>query len=141
MLELTPEQMDEMQQHARSSYPEECIGILGAEKDSRRISEVRRMSNACTESRQTRSTIAPLEILKIEREYRQRGLKMVGWYHSHPDHPCRPSGFDLEHAWSSLSCVIVKVDRGEPVEVTSWVLREDRSAFDPEEISVTKSSK
>jgi proteasome lid subunit RPN8/RPN11 len=58
----------------------------------------------------------------------------LGWYHSHPDHPARPSEFDREHAWPWYSYVIVSVDGGVPKDLTSWQLEDDRSKFQPERI-------
>ena len=59
----------------------------------------------------------------------------LGWYHSHPDHPARPSEFDREHAWPWYSYVIVSVANGEPQDMTSWQLEDDRSHFQPEEMA------
>ena len=80
------------------------------------------------------SLISPADFLVVDREYRKRGLKMVAFYHSHPDHPCKPSEFDRENALPWHSYVIVKIDKGEPVEISSWLLQEDRGGFDPESI-------
>ena len=62
------------------------------------------------------------------------GLTLVGFYHSHPDHPAEPSAFDLEHAWHNLSYVITSVLDGRPDRTRSWRLRADRSGFDEETI-------
>ena len=62
---------------------------------------------------------------------------MLGFYHSHPDHPARPSQYDLDHAWPVFAYVIVSVEGGMPGALTSWRLREDRSAFDEEPVAVT----
>lgn len=134
---LKPEHLQEMRAHARSTYPEECIGVLGGmvgEDGERTVVEVRTFINAREDSRHNRSLIAPGDYLKLDREYRRRGLKMVAFYHSHPDHPCRPSEFDRENALPWHSYVIVRIDQGEPVEISSWLLREDRSGFDSEPI-------
>jgi len=64
----------------------------------------------------------------------ERGLDLLGWYHSHPDHPARPSEFDREHAWPWYSYVIVSVEAGNPKDLTSWRLEDDRSTFQPEEV-------
>jgi len=64
------------------------------------------------------------------------GAALLGFYHSHPDHPARPSQYDLDHAWPTFAFVIVAVERGEPGEMRSWRLRPDRSAFDEEAIVV-----
>jgi len=63
------------------------------------------------------------------------GLDLLGFYHSHPDHPARPSQYDLDHAWPFFSYIIVSVRAGRPEAMTSWRLREDRSAFDPERLT------
>ena len=65
----------------------------------------------------------------------QQGLELIGWYHSHPDHPARPSEFDREHAWPWYSYVIVSVAAGQPQDMTSWRLADDRSHFLPEEVT------
>lgn len=126
--------------HAAATYPEECIGALGgtADGDSRSIVEVWPLVNACIESRHSRSLIAPRDYQAVEREYTRRGLLLLGFYHSHPDHPAAPSSFDLEHALPWHSYLIVRVDRGHPTEMTAWVLREDRSTFDPEPMAVVQ---
>ena len=69
-----------------------------------------------------------------DREARAAGLDIVGYYHSHPDHPSRPSDFDRDHAWPDQSYLIVAVAGGKPASVQSWRLRDDRSAFDEEAI-------
>ena len=72
-----------------------------------------------------------------EKRAREAGLELLGFYHSHPDHPARPSQYDLDHAWPSFSYVIVSVMAGEDKLLTSWRLKEDRSAFDEEPVEIT----
>ncbi|HEX9615485.1 MAG TPA: M67 family metallopeptidase, partial [Bacteroidota bacterium] len=67
-----------------------------------------------------------------------KGLDIVGFYHSHPDHPAQPSQFDLEHAFPGWSYVIVSVSRGTSGDLKSWVMKEDRSGFDEEGIANRK---
>ena len=71
-------------------------------------------------------------LLAAERRASELGAELLGFYHSHPDHPARPSQYDLDHAWPFFSYIIVSVRAGRPEAMTSWRLREDRSAFDPE---------
>ena len=71
-----------------------------------------------------------------ERRAAERGATLLGFYHSHPDHPARPSRYDLDHAWPVFAYVIVAVEGGEPRALTSWRLRDDRSAFDEEPVIV-----
>jgi proteasome lid subunit RPN8/RPN11 len=82
--------------------------------------------------------IDPQDQLKVEKDARQRGLEVLGYYHSHPDHPARPSNYDREHAWPWYSYVILAVEKGEAKELTSWVLAEDRSGFAVEPVELLK---
>ena len=66
------------------------------------------------------------------------GHELLGFYHSHPDHPARPSQYDLDHAWPVFAYVIIAIAKGEPQAITSWRLREDRSAFEEERITATR---
>ena len=72
--------------------------------------------------------------MKTERRASELGAELLGFYHSHPDHPARPSQYDLDHALPTFSYIIVSVRGGTPEDMTSWRLRDDRSAFDPEEL-------
>ena len=72
--------------------------------------------------------------MRAEREGRLTGLDVLGFYHSHPDAPARPSEFDLEHAWPNLTYVIISVRAGAPGDITVWHLRDDRSGFDEGEL-------
>ena len=64
--------------------------------------------------------------------------ELIGWYHSHPDAPARPSEFDREHAWPWYSYIIVSVQKGEPRDTTSWRLHDDRAAYDAEAIEIVR---
>lgn len=139
-LSIDPNLLDRVREHARSTYPEECIGILGGhDGDPRIVVDVRTVTNVAPENRRRRSLVAPIDVMSIDREYRKRGLKMVAFYHSHPDHPARPSDFDLEHALPWHTYVIIRVHDGAPAEITAWRLREDRSDFDSEPLLVQPS--
>jgi len=122
--------------HGKRSYRDECCGILlGKVSDSDKIVEdILEIENERQDERQRRFLITPEAYVKADKEARRRGLEILGFYHSHPDHPARPSQYDLEHAWAWFSYVITRVEKGEPKETTSWILREDRSAFEEEKI-------
>ena len=96
------------------------------------ICDVVRIGNAREENRTRRFLITPEEYARAEAAAGAQGLGVMGFYHSHPDHPARPSQFDLEHAWPWCSYVIVAVEERIPAAVKSWVLKEDRSGFDEE---------
>ncbi len=137
-LQLTPEQAAALHEHLRRAYPEEGCGVLlghdtGAD---RRVGRVIGFDNERADSRHNRYVISPEQFLAAEKAARQEGLDVIGFFHSHPDHPARPSAFDLEHAWPFYSYVIVSVERGVVAATTSWRLAEDRSAFASETLAV-----
>jgi proteasome lid subunit RPN8/RPN11 len=78
--------------------------------------------------------VDPKDYLRADREARSKGMDIVGFYHSHPDHPARPSEFDRKNAWPWFSYVILAVEQGVPREMTGWLLAEDGSRFLPEEL-------
>lgn len=155
-LKLTSQHFDSITRHSAREYPNECCGIMlgsanGAHKEVREIvplanlrhdparaQELLPLDEPERESERNRFLIDPLEQLKVEKDARARRLEILGYYHSHPDHPARPSYYDRDHAWPWYSYVIVSVEHGEPKALTSWVLAEDRSRFDEEAIEVLK---
>ncbi len=144
MIELSPDDLARIRAHGEAIYPEECCGILvgRAEKDADGngsvLARVERLVGAENEredeNRHNRYLIPPEVILRTEREARAAGLDVVGYYHSHPDHPSRPSDFDRDHAWPGYSYVIVSVREGRARDERSWRLSDDRSRFDEEPI-------
>ena len=136
-VKLTAEHLQTIRAHGERTFPEECGGLLlgTLEAGTRVIAEVMPLENIRQDSRHNRVELNPLDYAKAEREAAKRGLGVWGYYHSHPDHPAVPSGFDLEHApfieWSYL---IVAVRAGRAEEVRAWTVRADRSQFDEEEL-------
>jgi len=126
----------EIQRHGEAAYPYECCGfLLGRIQANRRmVLQTRAASNQRADSPQNRYEISPKDYLRLDREARESGLDIIGFYHSHPDHPARPSTFDLENAWPGLVYVIVAVNHGKAGAITAGVLSDDRSRFLPEEI-------
>ncbi|AEP13587.1 Mov34/MPN/PAD-1 family protein [Chloracidobacterium thermophilum] len=138
MLVLTTEQEAAIRAHGEADYPYECCGLLLGTfaADGRKTTvEVMPISNAREESaKRNRFLITPQELMRGERYARSRQLDIIGFYHSHPDHPAVPSGYDLDHALPMYSYVIVSVAQGRAGEVQSWELEADRSRFNPESI-------
>jgi proteasome lid subunit RPN8/RPN11 len=122
--------------HAAATYPDECCGaILGrAEGGGKSVVAVLRIDNARSDSARNRFLVADRDYLRAEAEAAARGLDLIGFYHSHPDHPARPSRYDLEHAFPAFSYVIVAVVAGRPERMTSWTLEEDRRSFRAESL-------
>ena len=132
--------------HGRDAYPEECCGVMIGRVESGSgevvISEVQSAENEREDSRRhNRFLISPQALLEAQRSARERGLDVLGYYHSHPDHPARPSEFDREHAWPGTSYLIISVEEGSVVDATSWRLADDRSRFDQEELIGTDGEK
>ncbi len=98
--------------------------------------EVLALPNAIGEGSRRRFLVRPVDYQAAERRAAELGAELLGFYHSHPDHPARPSRYDLDHAWPVFAYVIVAVEGGEPRALTSWRLRDDRSAFDEEPVVV-----
>jgi proteasome lid subunit RPN8/RPN11 len=133
--------LDSMLSHATSTYPEECCGLmLGRFQDGMSVKKptsLRKMSNAFEPSeRYHRYTIDPKEFLVAEIEAEKNGDDVLGIYHSHPNAPAKPSRFDQDHAWPTLSYVVIEVRARKPANVASWRLKEDRSEFLQEELQV-----
>ena len=123
-------------QHAAMSYPDECCGVLigRALGGSTVVEHLLSASNERNDSRHNRYLINPETVLAAHKEARALGLDVVGYYHSHPDHPARPSEFDREHAWPGVSYLIVSVEKGNVADSRSWRLADDREKFDEEKI-------
>src|SRR2546428_10202743 len=153
-LKMTQQQVEVMRQHGARDYPSECCGILlghangerkevtevvpvqSLRRDPERAQALLPLEAPGSESERNRFLIDPKDQIRVEKDARARGLDVLGYYHSHPDHPARPSSYDRDHAWPWYSYVIISVERGQPVAVTSWVLAGDRSAFSPEIVGV-----
>jgi proteasome lid subunit RPN8/RPN11 len=119
--------------HGRETFPHECCGaMLGRDGVVR---EACRLPNTTEEGPRRRFLVRPDDYRAAEQRARAAGLDLLGFYHSHPDHPARPSQYDLEHAWPSFSYVIVSVMAGEDKLLTSWRLTDDRSAFEEETVT------
>jgi proteasome lid subunit RPN8/RPN11 len=118
--------------HGRETFPNECCGALIG-RDGQ-VSEAYALPNTTEEGPRRRFLVRPGDYRAAEARASEQGAELLGFYHSHPDHPARPSQYDLDHAWPSFSYVIVSVLGGEPDDLRSWRLREDRSQFDEEDL-------
>ncbi len=121
--------------HGVRAFPEECCGaLIGTAAGA--VTEAWPLDNTTTLERKRRFLVGPAEYRAAEGRADASGQQLLGFYHSHPDHPAVPSAFDLEHALPNLSYVIVSVRQGAPAEMRSWRLRADRSGYDEETIAV-----
>lgn len=124
--------LDEIRAHGEETYPDECCGALIAVSGA--IVEAFRLPNTTSAGARRRFTIGPSDYRQAEARASERGGTLAGFYHSHPDHPARPSQHDLEQAWPNLIYVIVSVSAGSAGDITAWHLRDDRSTFDQGEL-------
>ena len=150
-LKMSMEVAQKIRQHGADTYPHECCGALlgrdatapdvittaaGAEPPIREILALFPLVNRREDSPRNRFSVTAEDVRDAEKAAREKKLDVLGWYHSHPDHPAQPSQYDREHAWPWYSYVIVSVANGKPAEMTSWRLRDDRSEYACEDIVI-----
>ncbi len=135
-LVISGRHLQTVSRHAGMSYPDECCGVLigSASDDTTVVERVLSVGNERQDSRHNRYLISPETVLAAHKEARVLGLDVVGYYHSHPDHPAQPSEFDRDHAWPGVSYLIVSVRKRQVVDARSWRLADDRERFDEESI-------
>jgi proteasome lid subunit RPN8/RPN11 len=124
---LTTETVETIRQHAVETFPDECCGAL-IEIDGV-VREAYRMDNTTAGPAARRFRIGPDGYRLADKRAREVGGSLLGFYHSHPNAPARPSEYDLAHAWPNLTYVIISVPAGAPGEITAWHLRDNRSGF------------
>jgi proteasome lid subunit RPN8/RPN11 len=127
---LGPGVLEAIRDHGAEAYPHECCGALLGRDGT--VVEAWALPNTTEEGPRRRFLIRPADYRSAEQRASATGLELLGFYHSHPDHPARPSQYDLDHAWPVFTYVILSVMSGEPGDLTSWRLAADRSAFEPE---------
>ena len=132
-LHLPAAALVEIHHHVAKGYPDESCGALIGPKQGE-VVEAFPLTNTTSLERRRRFLVGPEEYRVAERRASDTGQQLLGFYHSHPDHPAVPSAFDLEHAWPNLSYLIVSVSKGQPAESRSWRLKADRSGYDEEQI-------
>ena len=142
MLKIPASVYEALRLHGEETYPHECCGVLLGDMngEGRLVKSVVRCGNTRTDSPQNRYHIDPKELVKVQREGRERGEEIVGFYHSHPDHPAQWSKTDLAEAhWIGCSYVITAVEKGEAKVTNSFELvgtEENDKKFVDEKIEV-----
>jgi proteasome lid subunit RPN8/RPN11 len=142
MLKISHSDYAAIRKHGEETYPHECCGvILGKMEDGVRMAkETIRCGNTRTDSPENRYNISPQELIAAQRKAREQGIDIIGFYHSHPDHPARWSKTDLTEAhWFACSYVITSVERGIASRTHSFVLAgndEESKRFEDESIEV-----
>lgn len=131
MILLPEDAIDAIEEHGCESYRDEACGVLYGRLSPQVKEVVRagRLPNAREDERHRRFIVTADDYRRAEEEADRSGLQLLGFYHSHPDHPAFPSRYDLEHAFPFFSYVILSVEKGKPGALRSFVLSEDRSGF------------
>jgi proteasome lid subunit RPN8/RPN11 len=141
VLVLTDAQWKQIDAEGAAAYPNECCGIIYgrdvlADAVTRRV--VERLEAVANEfedgEKYHRFLITPKTLLEAEKKAGEAGQLVLGFYHSHPDHPARPSEYDREHAWPFYSYVIVSIAKGQAVDTTCWILSEQTETFSRQDI-------
>ena len=146
VLAVTQAAYDQIRAHAEQTYPNECCGaLLGvATADGWQVTVAVAAANARTDSAHNRYQIAPLELVRIERDARRHGLGIAGFYHSHPDHPAQWSTTDFAEAhWLGCAYVITQVIQGKAADTNSFLLAgssEEDKRFEPQAIRIEQGS-
>lgn len=138
-LQIPGEILNRIHQHGVQAYPEEGAGLLLGDQDGRahRVREILPLENSReVQARHNRYHLTPQDYLQGEQIAEEQGFVVLGVFHSHPDHPNRPSEFDRQWAWPNFSYLITSVLQGKVSGSRSWRLREDRTSFSEEQIAV-----
>ena len=138
MIRLKSADIEEIKQIAQKTYPHECCGVMvgSVENGVKTVTELIPAENQRTDSPANRYLITPDLLNELEKKLKGTDRAIVGFFHSHPDVPARPSTYDQDHAWPWYSYVIVSVNRDQAGEILNWKLRDDRSAFDAEKMEL-----
>ena len=141
-MQISPSHLFALRAHGEQTYPHECCGILlGHMGEANRVLDLLPVDNTRTDSAHNRYHIAPQDLIRAQREGRKRGLDIVGFYHSHPDHPAQWSPTDLAEAhWFGCTYVITAVAEGKAETTYAFHLHgttEDDKHFEPEPITPT----
>jgi proteasome lid subunit RPN8/RPN11 len=126
---------DAIQAHGSEGYPDEICGLMLG--NDHVVTDVRRARNIIVERSRDRYEIDPLDQIRIQREADAIGLDVIGYYHSHPDHPAQASRFDTERAWAGYVYVIVSIEKGKPVDANAFVADTDGGPFHSESLEIS----
>lgn len=139
---FTAEQVAQIEREGVEAYPNECCGaILGkdvakGDKTQRIVHRLEPLKNSFEAEEQFhRFSLSPKDLMRVEKQASDEKMSVLGFYHSHPDHPARPSEYDRTHGWPFYSYVIIAITKGKPADLTSWQLDDVTEQFRSEEIT------
>lgn len=131
-IQVDREILREIAKQAEEGYPHEICGALyGTRDQDGTVVKAREqiINQREGKKKKRRFSIDPVDYMKAEQEAERRDMELLGFYHSHPDHPAEPSDYDREHAWPNLLYPIVSVQDGEPKEIRWWILEKEQNMF------------
>jgi len=131
MIQITEKIVKKIEYHAERTYPEECCGILlgKSEEGNHYIMDCLEMDNHQDENRRRRFLITPDQYRYAEQTAKKMNSELLGFYHSHPDHPAAPSVFDTDHALPWFSYLIIAVNQRKAAAMTAWRLDDGHTQF------------
>ena len=135
-MKIAQSALEAIREHGSEGYPHEICGIMIGPRGDGEVTEVKRARNIVVERARDRYEIDPRDHIRIQREADAAGLDIVGYYHSHPDHPAQASRFDTERAWAGYVYLIVAVQQGQPVDANAFVAEKDGGPFHLEPLEV-----
>jgi proteasome lid subunit RPN8/RPN11 len=131
-MKIAQSALEAIRAHGVDGYPHEICGVMIGARGESTVTEVKRANNIVVERARDRYEIDPRDHIRIQREADDAGLDIIGYYHSHPDHPAQASRFDTERAWAGYVYVIVSIEGGVPVDANAFVAINDSGPFRPE---------
>ena len=135
-MKISTDALEAIRAHGAEGYPHEICGIMVGPHGDRTVTEVKRARNIIVERARDRYEIDPRDHIRIQREADAAGLDIVGYYHSHPDHPAQASRFDTERAWAGYIYLIVSVHEGKAVDANAFIAERDGGPFGSEPVEV-----
>jgi proteasome lid subunit RPN8/RPN11 len=129
-----------IRRHGAETFPHECCGALVGASATGHVAGAVALPNTTEEGPRRRFLVRPSDYRFAEQRASELGGELLGFYHSHPDHPAQPSQFDLDHAWPTFAYVIVSVMSGAAGAMTVWYLKDDRSTFEEGRLDVDENS-
>lgn len=135
VIKISREEVEKIYEHAKETYPEECCGFLIGEIE-KRVLKTEKTRNISLEMRERRYLIDPKTIYDLDQKLEKKKLRIIGYYHSHPNSVPIPSEYDRNHAWPWYTYIIVSIRNKQIEDIKSWILDDDREKFNNEELEI-----
>ncbi|MGH7904489.1 MAG: Mov34/MPN/PAD-1 family protein [Candidatus Dormibacteraceae bacterium] len=137
-MRITRQALEEVRAHGEEGYPDEVCGIMVGPAGQGLATAIRRARNTVVERSRDRYELDPRDQIRVQRECDERGLDVIGYYHSHPDHPAQASVTDAQRSWSSCAYLIVAVEGGRAVDINAFVAVSDGGPMRTEPLQIAE---